>query len=1267
MKWNVVREQQAARGKNATAKATFPVLVDAEKALDKERFDAHEKPLVFDKSLLDDGQSKNLHSQSCLHEIELDSSVSNTNVLFSGHLNHKTRVTNLTNENYELKARINFPSSSDPLWKDIDGQLAIILPRVFTQGVINKLDSSSLSKKLDSWLYDFFKEKFGIVSISDKGPSTKRVFKHRGLERLRKMKNATRKEYKALMKAGLGDSWCALKVKARWKSLLKKHNRLRISVSKLKSKREICANNKSFRQDPHKFASRLFKDLKNGKPTFSQEEATNYFSSTYRDEEREHTYSPLPEFSQPTPPKVLFESDCPSLRDLKISVRKKSNKAAPGINALTYVPYKKCHSIMLMVHKIVKKIWSSKSVPNDWAQAFVVLLSKSDILDDPSEFRPIAITNTVGKIFFSVISDRLQKFLLRNNYIDRATQKGFLSGLPGCLEHSFTFYEALRNAKENQRQIVVAWIDLANAYGSVRHNLIQFALSWYNVPECIQSLIFDYYEKLMAKIQTSEWSTGFFLFDIGLFQGCVLSTILFDAVFQILLDMLKPLNNKHGYKMIDIDYVSLSRAYADDLALSAKSPAGCQQACDTCDSFLKWSKTMMAKPRKCVALGFRQFDPRYDRGKYKKHYNVKYSPFDPEIYISGKRMRFIFNDAQPDDAKQSLLRDHFKFLGRWISIDLNEIKVQEFVRARALKEFALIDKCKINGFIKLWLYQHYWLSHLAWPFLIHDFPISFARALESDINLRMKKWIGLYRGADNGSLFRSRKLLGLGLTSTSHFFCKMQVIKCSLLDNSTDSNVKSVFQKKSNKSLGWSKKWNPTKVYKDLSNEVFIRSKFPPQTSKLGLGHKLFIGDPSKKDIRKLTVATLSSIEDETRLAHSIQLERQGNWTTWLDNVIPFDFSWENLIYGYENNVISFVLNASINTCCTPVLLKLWRFKASAACAICGHEVCTLHHIISNCATSLKQHRYNWRHDSILKELQINVLDHLKSRNKKSPRHEIKFVPKGYVGPLLRNKGKPLKRSSMLDGADDWELLVDFDHDQIAFPPEIHSTAERPDMLLFSRTTKMIYLIELTCPAEEGFEAAVNRKEGRYANLLTEINTNPGNPWNASLTTIEVGARGFVAHSVPRFLYRLGMSSRKVKKICKNLSLICAKCSFTIFTMRAAPNWDRNCTLLRLNNATTSSSSAKAPTTPSPLSPLKDQKKPLKKVSLFSAFDEFSKEIASLAPKVHNNVVNIVPLEELEARLEKLFECPVNDFELIDIPKSDDQLLCDLKRQMDMG
>ena len=255
------------------------------------------------------------------------------------------------------------------------------------------------------------------------------------------------------------------------------------------------------------------------------------------------------------------------------------------------------------MHRIFVKIFKAKSIPKSWALAFVVLLQKKKgVLDEPKEFRPIAITNTIGKIFFSIMAERLQKFLVDDEYIKTSTQKGFMSKIPGCIEHSFCLWEALREAKDESCAIVVSWLDLANAYDSVKHNLIQFALKWYHVPEFIREIIFDYYEKLSAKIRTKAWSTDFFLFEIGLFQGCVLSTILFDCVFNLLLDFLNAHKHK-GYTFKLIQVTSMHKAYADDLQLSTITPKGHQKALDYTEKWLDWTET--------TALGNRTLYLRY--------------------------------------------------------------------------------------------------------------------------------------------------------------------------------------------------------------------------------------------------------------------------------------------------------------------------------------------------------------------------------------------------------------------------------------------------------------------------------------------------------------------------------------------------------------------------------------------------------------------------------------------------------------------------------
>ena len=82
-------------------------------------------------------------------------------------------------------------------------------------------------------------------------------------------------------------------------------------------------------------------------------------------------------------------------------------------------------------------------------------------------------------------------------------------------------------------------------------------------------------------------------------------------------------------------------------------------------------------------------------------------------------------------------------------------------------------------------------------------------------------------------------------------------------------------------------------------------------------------------------------------------------------------------------------------------------------------------------------------------------------------------------------------------------MLVDLFGVNFVFPPEIFNTNERPDIVIWSAKLKKVLLIELTCPAEEGFTAAQIRKQSRYSPLQNEIcrQTN----WKTTVLTMEVG------------------------------------------------------------------------------------------------------------------------------------------------------------------
>ena len=51
-------------------------------------------------------------------------------------------------------------------------------------------------------------------------------------------------------------------------------------------------------------------------------------------------------------------------------------------------------------------------------------------------------------------------------------EKAFLPGINGCIEHNIALDEIVRDAKMKKRTVHITFFDLADAFGSVPHNLI---------------------------------------------------------------------------------------------------------------------------------------------------------------------------------------------------------------------------------------------------------------------------------------------------------------------------------------------------------------------------------------------------------------------------------------------------------------------------------------------------------------------------------------------------------------------------------------------------------------------------------------------------------------------------------------------------------------------------------------------------------------------------------------------------------------------------
>ena len=117
----------------------------------------------------------------------------------------------------------------------------------------------------------------------------------------------------------------------------------------------------------------------------------------------------------------------------------------------------------------------------------------------------------------------------------------------------------------------------------------------------------------------------------------------------------------------------------------------------------------------------------------------------------------------------------------------------------------------------------------------------------------------------------------------------------------------------------------------------------------------------------------MSELDEELYHAKAVQLSVQGQWTKWCA-YIKQDLSWNTLL-GSPPNLISFCLGATYDTLPSPSNLHRSKISTESSCHLCKKNICTTAHVLGACKVSLKQGRYTYRHDAVLRI----IVDEIKS------------------------------------------------------------------------------------------------------------------------------------------------------------------------------------------------------------------------------------------------------------------------------------------------
>ena len=295
--------------------------------------------------------------------------------------------------------------------------------------------------------------------------------------------------------------------------------------------------------------------------------------------------------------------------------------------------------------------WSTQTVPKAWKVGVIHLLGKKKAEEDPSQpshFRPIALTSCVGKVFTSLLKQRWLSYMMENRYLNTSVQKAFIDGVPGCTEHHLKLLSIISEAQRKHKSLSVCWLDLANAFASVHHELIHFSLSHYHAPQVMVSTISNLYEDLTGVISSKAWTTNPIHLQIGVYQGDPLSVLVFNTVMNTLVDTITKQYPDLGYSHSSSPCSTNLLQYADDTSLIADGPSSCRSLLAATESWLTWSG-MKANVPKCVSLAIHS-----SSGK----------PYDPELTLNGGPIPYIGDST-------------FRFLGPPVSVHSTSAQRQE--------------------------------------------------------------------------------------------------------------------------------------------------------------------------------------------------------------------------------------------------------------------------------------------------------------------------------------------------------------------------------------------------------------------------------------------------------------------------------------------------------------------------------------------------------------------------------------------------------------
>ena len=377
-----------------------------------------------------------------------------------------------------------------------------------------------------------------------------------------------------------------------------------------------------------------------------------------------------------------------------------------------------------------------------WNTSIVTPLHKKGDRYNPDNYRAIAVSSAIGKLFSNVLLKRLVNY--RSVCCpDPTNQLGFCKEAQ-TMDHIFTLDTCISKYTKQGNRLYSCFIDFRKAFDSVQREALLFKLSQLGIKGKFFDCIHHMYSQSTAKIKMLDKLSQAIAVKVGTEQGHPMSPELFKI---FLLDLSHELNNVAGQsiQIPTLNSTSLSHLlWADDLVLLALDRSSLQQLINVVYNFCsRWG--LQVNLGKTAILVFNK-----SGRQLKDSFGLKYGnldiPSDKTYCYLGITVTLSGSLTKTMDVlRKKGLRAYFALKSL---IDINELKSSSVLK---LFDSLLLPVVSYGG--PVWLHRTKFVKEIIsnrWQ----SNPTESLRKMAGDpieqLHLKFLKWaLGLHKKSSN--------------------------------------------------------------------------------------------------------------------------------------------------------------------------------------------------------------------------------------------------------------------------------------------------------------------------------------------------------------------------------------------------------------------------------------------------------------------------------------------------------------------------------------